>query len=183
MRGLYARPAAIFQPLRFAIDHRFSTTLDRLESLLHEPTLYERMQRVLPGIERIELLDSEERDRVVRRRVRYTPRAEHKLPAFARGVISPDMLIWVEESTIYRDQHRIEYRVLPNLPLRWRDRFSSSGTFSFAPVDGGVTRHIEGEVVVRAPLLGRIVERMLVKEVTESFTAEAAELTAWLAEK
>jgi hypothetical protein len=182
MDGLYVARAAIFQGLRFAIEHRFATSVERIESLLHHPDLYARMQRVLPGIERIELLDQEERDRVVRRRVRYTPRAEDKLPSFARGIINPEMLIWVEESTIYRDQHRIEYRVLPNLPAKWTDRFSSHGTFRFVAGERGVTRHIDGEIVVRAPLVGRIVERMLVKEVTLSFTAEAAEIATWLLE-
>ncbi len=168
--------------MRFAIDHSFATSLERFESLLHDPNLYARMERVLPGIERIELIEQHEQDGVVHRRVRYTPRAEDKLPSFARGIISPEMLIWTEESAIYRHQHRIEYRVLPNLPERWRDRFSSHGSFRFAATPRGVTRHIEGELVVRAPLFGRIVERMLVKEVTQSFSAEAAELTAWLAE-
>ena len=167
--------------MRFRIDDTFATTLPRFEALLDDPELYPRMARELPGIARIDVLASEERDGVLRRRVRYTPRAEGKIPSFARGRVTPEMLVFVEESAFYRAEHRIDYRVEPNLPDRWRDHFASHGRFSLAAIPGGVARRIDGEVQVRVPLVGGLVERMLVSELRQSFAAEAAVLGRWLA--
>lgn len=169
--------------VRFAIDDRFATTLERFEALLDDPDLYPRMQRELPGMARIELLESRETDGVVRRRVRYTPAAAHRIPSFARGRITEEMLVFVEESAFDRAAHRIDYRVEPNLPDQWRDRFASHGRFTFAAAPGGVVRRIEGEVEVRVPLLGAIAERLLVDDVKRNFAAEAAALRRWLAER
>lgn len=169
--------------MRFHIDDVFATTLDRFEALLDDPDLYPRMARELPGILRIELLAAEEVDGVLRRRVRYTPDAAHKIPSFARGRITPELLVFVEESVFDRAAHRIDYRVEPNLPPKWRDRFASHGCFTFAPVADGVARRIEGEVEVRVPVLGGIAERLLVEDVKRSFAAEAAVLRRWLGNK
>ena len=166
--------------MRFSVEHKLPGTLDRLDALLVDARLYERLAQALPGIERIELLSSEERDGKLRRRVRYTPRAEDRLPAFARGAITPEMLIWIEESVFDRAAHRIDYQVTPNIPERWRDRFESRGAFHFDEIADGVVRRIEGEVVVRVPLVGTIAERLLIKEVRAGFDADAAVLTGWL---
>jgi hypothetical protein len=168
--------------MRFSLDHRFDCTVARMEALLEDPDLYPRMQRSLPGMERIELLSQEESDGVLRRRVRYTPRAEEKIPSFGRGIITPEMLIWTEHSAFHRAAHRIDYRIEPNLPGKWKDRFESTGSFLYRAAGHGVERTIEGEVIVHVPLLGKIVERMLVKELTHSFSIESEVLTAWLAE-
>lgn len=168
--------------MRFTIEDTFATTLARFEALLDDPALYPRMARELPGIERIEVLASEERDGVLRRRVRYTPRAEGKIPAFARGRVSAEMLVFVEESAFFRAEHRIDYRVEPNLPPRWREHFASHGRFLLTAVPGGVMRRIEGEVQVRVPVVGRLVERILVDDLRQSFAADAAVLRRWLAE-
>jgi hypothetical protein len=166
--------------MHFTIEHTLPGTLARLEAIIADPGLYDRLAPALPGIARIELLDSDERDGKLRRRVRYTPRAEGRLPAFARGRITPEMLIWIEESLYDRAARRIDYRVTPNLPERWRDRFDSHGVFSFREAAGAVVRRVDGEVIVRVPILGAIAERLLVKEVRAGFDADAAVLTSWL---
>jgi hypothetical protein len=177
-----ARPLLI--SMRFEIDDTFAATLEELEELLGDPDLYPRMARELPGIERIELLAEHESDGVVQRRVRYTPRDPgERIPAIGRARITPDMMVWVEESRFIRREHRIEYRVEPNLPAEWREQFASHGEFMFTSVAGGVARRIAGEVVVRVPVFGSIVERRLVKELRASFRAEAAVLATWLAER
>jgi hypothetical protein len=170
--------------VRFEIDDTFATSRAELEALLDEPDLYPRMARELPNIERIELLESEERDGVVRRLVRYTPRgAAERIPALARGRITPEMMVWLEESRFIRREHRLEYRVEPNIPVQWKDQFTSQGEFTFSEVGNGVARKIAGEVVVRVPMVGALVERHLIKDLRASFRAEAAILTAWLAER
>lgn len=167
--------------MRFSVEHRLPGTLARLESLIADPQLYERLARALPGLERIELIASEEANGVLRRRVRYTPRAHDCVPSFGRGLVTPEMLIWVEESVYDRALQRIDYRVEPNLPERWRDRVDSRGTFTFRQEPGGVVRRVEGEITVRVPLVGVLAERVLVREVRAGFDADATVLASWLA--
>ncbi len=164
--------------MRFTVEHRLPGTLERLSSLIADPQLYDRLAPELPGLERIELILSEETDGRLRRRVRYTPRAQ--VPSFGRGLVTAEMMIWVEESVFDRAAQRIDYRVTPNLPERWRDRFDSHGCFTFRQEADGVVRRIEGEVVVRVPIVGAIAERLLVKEVRAGFDADAEVLTRWL---
>ena len=167
--------------MRFSVEHKLPGTLSRLEAIITDPQLYDRLARALPGLERIELLASEEMDGILRRRVRYTPRAHDRVPAFGRGLVTPEMLIWVEESAFDRAAGRIDYRVEPNLPARWRDRFDSRGCFTFRQEAGGIVRRVDGEVTVRVPVVGGLAERVLVKEAQAGFDADAAVLASWLA--
>jgi hypothetical protein len=166
--------------VRFEIVDRFATTLEKFEKLLDDPSLYERLEKVMPGLERIEPLERVEDGATIRKKTRYTPNTDGKIPSFGRSVVKPSMLRWIEESTFHKAQHRFEYRIVPNLPEAWRDRFSSSGSYRLAQEGPSLVRKIEGEIVVRVPLLGRTVEKLLVREVTENFRAEAAAMAALL---
>jgi len=169
--------------MRFSVEHQLPGTLARLEALLVDPGLYARLERALPSLERVELLANDEAYGVIRRRVRYTPRPDpSRVPSFGRGRVTPEMLIWVEESTYDRAAQRIDYVVEPNLPERWRDRFESRGAFTFRAEGGGVVRRVDGEVVVRVPLVGLLAERALVKEARAGFDADARVLASWLAD-
>lgn len=167
--------------MRFSVEHALPGTLASLESLLVDPHTYDRLERALPGFERIELLASEETGGVLRRRVRYTPRAYDRVPAFGRGLVTPEMLIWVEESAYDRAQQRIDYSTHPNLPEKWRNRFESTGRFTFRQAASGVVRCIEGEIIVRMPVIGGLAERVLVREVRTAFDTDANLLASWLA--
>jgi hypothetical protein len=169
--------------MRFQIDDAFATTLRRFEEVLGDEEFYPRMARELPGIERIELIASREEAGVVERSVRYTPRVAGRIPEYGRRFITDEMLVWTEHSRFDRAAWRIDYRIEPNLPAKWRDRFVSDGRFTFHEEPGRVLRRIEGEVQVRVAVFGARIERMLVDELNESFRAEAAILSAWLAEQ
>jgi hypothetical protein len=166
--------------MKFEIEDRFDATLAELERLLDDPSLYGHLERAMPGIEKIEPLERVDEGGRVRRRVRYTPRTEGKIPAFGRSVVKPSMLCWTEESTWDKARHRFDYRILPSLPEAWRDRFESHGSYQLTEREGHVLRRIDGEIVVRVPLLGRTVEKLLVREVTDNFRAELAAMSALL---
>jgi len=170
---------------RFSIEDRFDATVEEFEALLHHADFYDHLQRSMPGIERIEPLERDEDEREIRRRVRYLPNVEGKIPAFGRAFVKPSMLSWIEESTYDKAAHRFRYRIVPNLPAAWRDRFDSHGEYTLRPTAAaanarGLERRVDGEIHVRVPLFGRRVERMLRAEVETNFRAEAAALADWL---
>ena len=166
--------------MKFQIDDRFSASLADFEKLLDDPALHDKLAQAMPGIERIEPLERVDEGQTIRRRVRYTPKTEGKIPAFGRGVVKSSMLRWIEESSYDKAAHKFDYRILPNLPESWRDRFSSHGSYQLMQSGSEVVRRIEGEIVVRVPLLGRTIEKMLVREVTENFRAESTAMSAML---
>jgi hypothetical protein len=168
---------------RFTVETEFAATLAEFEALLDSPELHARLERAMPGILKIEPLARDEDERAIRRRVRYQPNTDGKIPAFGRAVVKPSMLAWIEESTFDKALHRFEYRILPNLPEAWRDRFESRGSYQLAATAGGVKRRIEGEIHVRVPLVGGAVEKLLVKEVEANFRAESAALIQWIAQR
>jgi hypothetical protein len=168
--------------VKFVIEDRFNATLAEFERLLDDPSLHLRLAQAMPGLESIEPLERVDEGATVRRRVRYTPNTDGKIPSFGRHLVKPSMLRWIEESTFDKARHRFDYRILPNLPEAWRERFRSHGSYQLSEAAGAVLRRIEGEVVVLLPLLGRTVEKLLVREVGENFRAEAAAMTALLRE-
>ncbi len=168
---------------RFVVEDRFDATVAELIALLDDPALYERLQSAMPALERIQPLERTDEGDVVRKRVRYVPRTEGKIPAFGRAFVKPSMLSWIEESTFDRREARFTYRIVPNLPASWRDRFDTHGEYRLLDDGGRVLRRLEGEIHVRVPLFGGRVERMLRKEVETNFRAESQAIAAWLRER
>jgi hypothetical protein len=166
--------------MKFQILDRFDGTLAEFERVLDDPKLHDRLAQAMPGLLRIEPLERVDEGERVRRRVRYTPNTDGKIPSFGRSVVKPSMLAWVEESTFDKTRHRFEYRILPNLPENWRDRFHSQGSYQLSQEGQKVLRRIEGEIVVRLPLLGGTVEKLLLRELKENFRAEADAMSAML---
>ncbi len=171
--------------MRFGIEHSFAVSRARFEALIEDAAHQARLLRELPGIAAAELLSEEERHGVLHRRVRFTPAAALRgdgIPSYGRGLIKPEMLIWVEDSRFVRAAHRIDYTVEPNLPPKWRDRFTSQGSFHFLEAGAHVLRRVEGELRVHVAVLGRLAEAFLVGELKQGLAREAAALRRLLGE-
>src|SRR5205823_463628 len=145
---------------RFTVENEFPVSVAAFEALLDSPELPARLVKAMPGVDAIEPLERHEDEREVRRRVRYRPNVDGKIPAFGRAVVKPSMLEWVEESVWDKAAHNYRYRIVPNLPEAWRDRFDSHGRYQLTATTRGVRRLIEGEIHVRVPLVGGLVEKM-----------------------
>jgi hypothetical protein len=165
--------------MNFAIVDRFTATMAEMEGVLNSADFHARRAEAMPGLRSIEPLERVEDDATIRRRVRYVPNTDGKIPAFGK-LVTPAMLTWVEESTWDKARHRFDYRILPNLPAAWRDRFTSNGSYQLSQEGGELVRRIDGEILVRVPLFGGVVEKLLVREVTQNFRAEAAAMSAML---
>jgi hypothetical protein len=171
--------------MKFELVHLFATDLPTFEKALFHPDLPKSLEQIMAGVKVIEPLSSQDDGKKVVRRVRYVPSTE--VPSFARGKIKPEMLEWVEESTYDRERHRFEYRIVPNIPERWQDRFKSSGSYSLTetagPVGGPsvqVRRVIDGDVMIKVALIGGMAERYVIGQVKKNFDQEADGLRKFL---
>jgi hypothetical protein len=164
--------------MKFDVTHDFDTNMATLEKALFDPRLYSLLSENLESVKKVELLELKDEGREVRRKVRYVPSTE--IPSFARGKIKPEMLEWVEDTTYDRERHQFDYRILPNIPERWHDRFASRGIYRLTEMGGKVRRVIEGEVTIRVTLIGGMAERYVISQIKKNFDQEAEGLRAFL---
>lgn len=155
--------------MRFALRHHLDVTPAEASRAYADPELYAGFAG-LPRAGRPEVVGHETGvDGLVRLSIRWAFTAE--LSAAARAVIDPDRLTWVQESVHDVDACSVTYRMVPD---HHPDRFSSAGTYRFVAADGGCERRSEGEVKVKAPLVGRAVEGAIVDGLREQLAAEVA---------
>lgn len=152
--------------MRFRLDQRFAADPGPLAAAFADADLYPLLSG-LPKVGRSEVLAREVDGDLVTLRVRYAFTGE--LSGAARAAIDPAKLTWVEEAVHDLAARTARFRMLPE---HYRDRFRCSGSYRFAPAGSGTVRHCEGDLQVKAPLVGRLVEQAIVSGLEEHLDAE-----------
>lgn len=160
--------------MRFTIDQAFSFPPDVVASAYTDPDLYVAFQD-LPKMSRPEVLSRELIDDKVELKIRY--RFSGDLSPAARAVLDPSRLTWVEHSTHDLPTLTTVFRMVPD---HYGDRFSCSGRYQFEPDGPGARRHCEGEIKVRALLVGGAVENAIVSGLREHLVDEVALVQSFL---
>jgi hypothetical protein len=163
--------------MRFTVEQRYRAGADAVAAAYADPALYE----ALPATEKLarpEVVHHEVTgDRVVLE-VRY--RFQGDLSSAVRAVLDPARLTWVERTTHDLAARTTTFQLLPD---HYPDRLESRGRLRVEPQeDGGSRRAGDGELKVRAPLVGGSVERTLVADLRRHLEAEAGSVDAYLAE-
>jgi hypothetical protein len=164
--------------VRFTICHEIDVPLDAVELAFLSPELGPRLGRRLASMESVTTVEHALEGGALRRVLRF--QAAAPLPIFHGVDLARDAMTWEETSTYRLADHASIWSVAPR--EQWRRYFRSEGTYRLEPLPGGRTRRrVEGEVQIRLPVLGPVVERMAVVEVRRTYDAEAdtlRELTA-----
>ncbi|MGZ4682884.1 MAG: DUF2505 family protein [Acidimicrobiales bacterium] len=153
--------------MRFHAEQTFSAPVDRLLALFTDAEFYPTLSG-LPSIGAAEIVEHSTSGDTVRisLRQRYTG----DLPSAALAFIDPSRLTWVEELVFDLERRRATTRLLPD---HYPDRLTCRGVYVFADLSGGrSTRRLEGDLKVRAPLVGGRVEQALVSGLREHAVAE-----------
>jgi Protein of unknown function (DUF2505) len=159
----------------FRIEQRIPGSIDDVARAYTDPGLYATLGG-LPKIGKPDVLARAEGDGdTVRLRIRF--RFIGDLPSAAAAVLDPKKLTWVEESTHDLAGHTVTWRLVPD---NYGDRFRANGAAVYRS-DGEVTvRQTTGDLVVKTPFVGRLVERALVSGLKEHLDAEAPRVAAWV---
>ena len=152
--------------MRFHAEQRFSVPTDRLLALFTDADFYPTLTG-LPSISAPEIVDHSSSGDTVRISMRQ--RYIGDLPSAALAFIDPARLSWVEELAFDLARLRATSRLLPD---HYPDRLTCTGVYVFADTADGSTRRLEGELKVRAPLVGGRVEQALVSGLQEHAAAE-----------
>jgi Protein of unknown function (DUF2505) len=162
--------------MRFSIEQRFHTSADAVARAYADPDLYPEFTG-LPKLTQPEVLSHEVDGDTVHLQVRYHFGGE--LSPAARAVIDPSRLTWVEHSTHQLVTRRTSFTMVPD---HYRDRFRCQGTYRFEAIDdSSCLRRGEGEVKVKALLVGGAVEGAIVSGLEEHLVDEVPLVEAFLA--
>ena len=162
--------------MRFTVDQPIAAPVERVEEAFVDPGFY-RALGAMPNIGDPEILECTARDRDVFLRVRYAFTGE--LAAPARRVLDPAKLTWVVESTVDQSTSTTSFRMLPD---HYANRLECAGTYTLVATDAMMTmQHMEGDLRVNYPLVGRLAERGIVLGLKENIAQEAHVLEQWVA--
>lgn len=132
------------------------------------------LARRVPLVAEARELERHERGTIVERLSHF--RTKVKLPMASR-VLEGGQLAWHERIAYDRGTHEARFTIEPALRPEWRSRFACAGAYRLvASAQAGAQstlRIVEGELVIRAPLVGPAIERAAIHRIADVFEAEA----------
>jgi hypothetical protein len=152
--------------MRFRIEQVFTGDVDAVARAYADPALYRALVG-LPKLSRPEVVGHAVDGDTVELQVRYQFGGE--LSPAARAVIDPSRLTWVERSTHDLTQRRTTFTMVPD---HYADRFRCTGSYRFEPTGTGCRRVGEGDLRVKALLVGGAVEGAIVSGLEEHLVDE-----------
>jgi hypothetical protein len=152
----------------FIVDQLIAAPPDAVQAAFCDDAFYPALG-ALPGLAPPEVVEHTVDGDQVRLRVRY--RFNGPLAAPARAVLDPAKLTWVDSSTIDVRARRTRWEIHPD---HYGRNLRCDGQFSFLPAPGDqTTQHIEADLRVSWPLVGRVVERALLTGLRQHLSAES----------
>lgn len=160
--------------MRFATEQRYPAAPEEVAAAYAEPALYESFHG-LSRLSQPEVLEHRVDGERVILHLRY--RFAGPLSPAAQAVLDPRRLSWVEESTHRLDERTTAFTMVPD---HYGDRFSCQGRYRFEAIDGGAIRRGEGDLRVRALIVGSAVEAAIVSGLREHLEEETPLVAAYL---
>jgi hypothetical protein len=158
--------------MRFEISHDFDAPLDTVELAVLSPHLGEKLAGALAQtkIESVDTVEHHLEDGTLRRVLRFQASAPF---AFLKSYAIPkDAMSWHERTTYSLAEHASRWSVHPK--DQYSRYFRSQGTYRLTILpDGRTRRTVIGELEVKLPVLGPIIERAALAEVRRTYDAEA----------
>lgn len=157
--------------MKLSIRHAFECAPDRFWDMYwHESYL----RQVYEGARR-EVIALSDEDGITTRRVRFRP--DRELPGPLVRLMRGSPLVYEEEIRWERAASRVSWEVVPNLPS---GLFTAKGVFEVRPTATGCEQVIDGDIELRVRVIGRRVEKGVIREVTKSWARTAEIGRRWL---
>ncbi len=164
--------------MKFTVDQSVAVAPDDAVAAYGNPAFYEGRAR-RDDISIVEVVGHDESGSHVHIDVRY--RFTGNLSSAVRAVVDPAKLTWVTRTDIDTQHRDASFTVLPD---HYPDRLTCSGTFRFTDADAGPAATvitIEGDLKVRAFLVGRAAEQAIVSGLRSYLEAEVSTLPDFIA--
>lgn len=161
--------------MRFSIDQCFAAEVEAVARAYANPALYDAFVG-LPKLTQPEVVGHDVDGDTVVLQVRYHFGGE--LSAAAAAVIDPSRLTWVERSTHDLARHTTSFAMVPD---HYADRFTCTGSYRFEADGAGCRRRGQGDLRVKAFLVGGAVEGAIVSGLEEHLIDEVPVVDAFVA--
>jgi hypothetical protein len=162
----------------FTVDQLIAAPPDAVQAAFCDDTFYPALG-ALPGIAPPEVIEHAVDGEQIRLRVRY--RFNGPLAPPARAVLDPAKLSWIDSSTIDVPARHTRWMIQPE---HYGRNLRCGGQYSFLAAPGGhTTQHIEADLRVSWPLVGRLVERALLSGLRQHLAAEAGVVERFVASR
>lgn len=153
--------------MKFRIIHHFNVNTETFELLTQDSDMDEYI-RQLPNLSEREELEKHEDERFVRIRARNF--AVGFIPKEIRHVVKPHMLSWLEDTVYDKRRHVIDWKITPHF---FSSVFSSGGTYKYIDeTPERMRREIDGDLTIRIPIVGPLLEKTIVKELKKNMEVE-----------
>jgi len=162
--------------VKFAIRQAVAVPPDRAMAAYGSPTFYEGR----PTRDDIEVRDVVRHEATADRillEVRFA--FTGSLSPAVRAVVDPTKMSWITRTEILLAESRSSWVVLPD---HYPDRLRASGTYRFEEGEDGhgtCDVEVEGELVVRVPIVGRSVEKVIVNDLRAYIADEVSGIAGW----
>jgi hypothetical protein len=159
--------------MHFRVEQPLAVARDFAVRALVDPDFYASMG-TMDNIGTPEVLRREERGSAVHLAVRY--RFTGSLARPARALLDPAKLSWVIESEMFVEDHRAEFRMLPD---NYADRLQCAGTYEFEERGDHSAQLVEGELRVHLPVVAAAAERGILAGLRQHLADEAELVACW----
>ena len=152
----------------FTIEHRFpSISLQKFIRYLNSPDLNELLKTELDFKERKLLEKSEDKNGDVS--WKFLVQKAGDVPAPLSKFVGADGLGWVETSRFIAQDSCIYWRIEPQIKAL---KMTGEGKWLLSDHGKGCKRVIEGTIIVAIPLVGKVIENLIVKELERAYEKE-----------
>jgi hypothetical protein len=151
----------------FSLTHDFSTIpLDIFEAYLNHPKLNERLVSAL-GFDERKLITKEASNNETS--WVFLVKKSASIPSPLKKFLTDGSLSWQETSRFIPDEHCIYWHITPTSNLI---KFHGDGVFRLSKKNKGCSRVIEGSITVDIPLVGKMIEKIIVQELVKQYEFE-----------
>jgi hypothetical protein len=159
--------------MKFSVDHQFPADPAKVIDILCDPAFQEQLD--LPDLSRPTVVDvsTDSAKRALKLRYEFVGH----LDPIATKVLGNRKLTWLQELSI--DTATLQGS-LTFAAEADPDRMHGNGTIVLTATNAGAHRHIDGELVVKVPLIGGMAEKKIVPGLVRRLDIEAAAVTAAL---
>ena len=164
--------------MKFEYKHQFDVPVDQLIEAMFNPDLPEVLTEKMTTVIKIEVLERDENDQVIKRRVKYTP--VPMIKKIGTKKITPESMVFVEESSFDKGRKSMTFANIPSHP-KIRAKMSNEGEMVFKDLGGGRSERImKGTLKIKFPILGRVAEGIIAKNGKKMLDEEAAVLAEFM---